>query len=178
MLWPPADSVKHSCQKIPDAPLREPVVVLLPAQFFVSGYLPLKKLSTVSLFCWALCAGLDAPLPTVTEPSPFGLLTVMLSSSLLSTVQPRGRMNVSPLLDAVGVPAGVGVGEAAGLGVPPGLGLGRMPVELPWLPARFPRTAIAVPHPAMSTTRTTIALMISIHGVRCTDGCGPTALGA
>src|ERR1700704_3984792 len=110
MLWPPADSVKHSCQKIPAAPLREPVVVLLPAQFLVSGYLPLKKLSTISLFCCAFWDGLDAPLPTVTEPSPALLLAVMLSSSLLSTIQPRGRMKVSPLFEAVGAPAGVGDG--------------------------------------------------------------------
>jgi hypothetical protein len=31
---------------------------------------------------------------------------------------------------------------------------------------RLLSTAIAVPHPAMSTTRTTIALMMMAHGVR------------
>jgi hypothetical protein len=43
---------------------------------------------------------------------------------------------------------------------------------------RLLSTAIAVPHPAMIRTRTTIAAMMSVHGVRCTGGCGPTALGA
>jgi hypothetical protein len=54
MLWPPPDSVKHSSQKIPAAPLRLPVVVLLPVQFLVSGDLSLKNLSSVALLSCAV----------------------------------------------------------------------------------------------------------------------------
>ena len=113
--------------------------------------------------------------PRASPNAPSGLVTLMLSSSLLATVQPPGNVNDSPLFDTV-PPGVVGVGVATGLGEPAGLGLGSMPTE-PLLFARLPRTAKAVPHPAISTTSTTIALMMRTQGVRCTGGCGPTALG-
>jgi hypothetical protein len=82
-----------------------------------------------------------------------------------------------PALEAVVLGPALGDGEGKGLGEPAGLGLGRIPAE-PWLlDARLPRTANAVPQPAMISTSTTIPLMIRTHGVRWTGGWGPTALG-
>ncbi len=114
----------------------------------------------------------------VIEPVLSAFVIVMLWSSWLTTVHPEGNVNATPALDAVPLPVVPGVGLPTGLGVPAGLGLGRSPA--PWLlpVLRLPNTASAVPHPAMSSTSTTIAAMISVHGVRCTGGCGPTALGA
>jgi len=95
---------------------------------------------------------------------------VMLWSSLLTTVQPAGRLNVTPLFDTVPLAVVPGVGLPTGLGVPAGLGLGRTPTPWLLLMLRLPNTAIAVPHPAISKTSTTIAAMISVQGVRCTGG--------
>ncbi len=101
----------------------------------------------------------------------------MLWSSLFWTLHPGGSVRISPLFATVLPEVVAGVGVATGLGVPAGLGLGRMP-EVPWLEVvLLLSTAIAVPAPAMTRTRTTIAAMMSIQGVRCTGGCGPTALG-
>src|SRR2546427_10981848 len=99
----------------------------------------------------------------------------MLSSSLLATVQPPGNVNDSPLFDTV-PPGVVGVGVGTGLGEPAGLGLGSIPAE-PLLFARLPRIANAVPHPAISTTSTTNALMMKTQGVPGTRSRGPTAPG-
>src|SRR5471032_2641668 len=106
----------------------------------------------------------------VIEPVLSALETVMLWSSLLTTVQPDGRLNVTPVFDTVPPAVVPGVGLPTGLGVPAGLGLGRTPT--PWLlfVLRLPSTAIPVAHPAISKTSTTIAAMISVHGVRCTGG--------
>jgi hypothetical protein len=75
-----------------------------------------------------------------------------------------------PLFEAVVLGPALGDGEGSGLGEPAGLGLGRIPEE-PWLlEARLPRTANAVPQPAMISTSTTIPLMMRTHGVRWTGG--------
>src|ERR1700730_9581722 len=186
MLCPPDVRVKHSSQKIPGAPARVDVVVLLFGQFFVSGYCPVKNLSTVSLFCCAVCFGLDGPLPTVTEPSPVGFVRVMVSASLLATTHPAGTVSDSPAFDAVAplVEAGLGDGELLGVwfgcGVPAGVGVGTgarlIPVVFVEVALLRPSRAIAAPQPAMTRTRPTIAPMISTQGVRWTIGCGPTAL--
>src|SRR6266850_6937169 len=108
---------------MPGAPLSVPVVVLVPAQLFVSGYLSRKNLSIWFLLSCAVAEGLDAPLPIAIDPSPFGLVMETLWSSLLCTVQPGGRIRVSPLLATVLPEVVVGVGVVPGLGVPAGLGL-------------------------------------------------------
>ena len=41
---------------------------------------------------------------------------------------------------------------------------------------RLPMIASAVPHPAIKTTRATMAAMISTQGVRCTGGTGPVGM--
>src|SRR5882762_2204105 len=99
----------------------------------------------------------------VIEPVLPALEIVMLWSSLLTTVQPEGSVKATPALDTVPLEVVPGVGLPTGLGVPAGLGLGR--IAAPWLfpELRLPKTAIAVPHPAMSRTSTTIAAMISVH---------------
>jgi len=59
----------------------------------------------------------SGPLPTVIDPSPFGLCSVMLWSSLLITVQPFGTKTDSLAFDAVpgDVPPPVGVGIGVGV---------------------------------------------------------------
>ena len=94
----------------------------------------------------------------------------MVSPSLSATVQPVGSVTLTPSLDSVWDPSCVLVGEATGLGEVKGVGLGSsaMPPPVAPCPPRLPRTASAVPHPAINTTRATTPAMISIHGVRCT----------
>jgi hypothetical protein len=111
---------------------------------------------------------------------------VTVSVSLLCTTHPAGTVTDSPVFDAVETPVDAGLGDGELLGVwpgePAGLGLGtigsEMPVVFVWLAALWPISASAVPQPTMTTRRTATAPTISTHGVRCTIGCGPTALAA
>jgi hypothetical protein len=156
-----------------------PVVVLLPAQGAVSGYLLFKLLSMSSLFCCAVMAGLDAPLATVSDPVEFGLTTTIVSLSWLAMVQPAGRGTVAPRFVTEVAPFVDDVGDAIGLGVVAGVGLGKPAIPpLGVKPPPPPSSAIAVPQPAITTTRPTIALMIKTHGVRCTAAGGAAAAGA
>ena len=89
-------------------------------------------------------------------------------------------MNDTPAFEAVVplVDAGEGDGELLGVwfgdGVPAGDGLGTagglMPFGFVALALLWLISAIAVPQPAMTTTRPTIAPMISSQGARCTIG--------
>src|SRR6266516_3106002 len=133
----------------------------------------------VLLLSCAVWVGLDRPLAAVTEPSLFGSVRTIASLSLLATDQPAGT--VTPSFDSVPAPdLGVAVGDPTGVGVPTGLGLERSGEEraLPFvlLLERLPMIVSAVPHPAINTTRATMAAMISIHGVRCTGGTGPVGM--
>src|SRR5690348_14864593 len=101
MLCEPLVTVKHSCQKMPFAPSMSPVDVFVPVQSLVSGNFCLKYESSCDLSCWSFCGGRCWPLPTVMEPSPFGLCTVMLWSSLLFSVQTLGMSTDSAAFDSV-----------------------------------------------------------------------------
>src|SRR6202049_3043246 len=122
----------------------------------------------------------------VIEPSPLGFVSGTVSGSLLCTTHPAGTVTDSPVFDAVETPVDAGLGDGELLGVcpgePAGLGLGttgsEMPVVFVWLPALWPLSASAVPQPTMTTRRPGTAPIISHQGVRCTIGCGPTALAA
>src|SRR5690242_16859501 len=105
---------------MPGTPLSEPDVVLLPGQLFVSGNCCLKNASTVTLFCCALCGGLDEPLAMVIEPVPLGLTSVMDSESWEATTHPSGSGTARPALEAdVGLEmVGGGENDGTGLGVP------------------------------------------------------------
>src|SRR4029077_15260165 len=76
-LWPPDVAVKHSCHQMPEMPPTEPLVVAVPGQALVSGYLAVNCLSTSSLICCAVWVGLSTPLVITTEPSPAGFVAVM-----------------------------------------------------------------------------------------------------
>src|SRR5258708_1532270 len=108
-------------QKIPCGPLREPVVVLVFGQGFVSGYL-LRKTWSTEFFCCSAVDGLSGALATVITPAPLGSASVICSLSLGSTTHPAGTGSVKPRLDAVG-PVSV-IGDAIGLGEPAGVGPG------------------------------------------------------
>lgn len=83
---------------------------------------------------------------------------------------------VTPSFDAIGPLSELG--DAMGLGDPAGVGLGTSAVMPPLtLPALLKR-AIAVPQPAINTTRPTTPAMMSVHGVRCTAAWGDPAAGA
>src|SRR5713226_8451434 len=103
----------------------------------------------------------------VITPAPLGSASVICWSSLESTTHPAGTGSVNARLDAVG-PVSV-VGDTIGLGEPAGVGLGTSEVMVALTPA-WPllRSAIAVPQPAITTTRPKIAARISTQGVRCT----------
>src|SRR6266581_6008507 len=108
---------------MPATPFSEPVVVLLPVQFLVSGNCSLKNASTVALFCCAFCGGLDEPLAMVIEPVLLGLTSVMVSESCASTTQPSGSGTATPALEAEVGGEIVGDGDGTGLGEPAGDGL-------------------------------------------------------
>src|SRR6266705_502873 len=55
-------------------------------------------------------------------------------------------------------------------------GTGMVTPSFDSLLARLPMIASAVPHPAIKTTRATMAAMISTQGVRCTGGTGPVGM--
>jgi hypothetical protein len=174
--WEPDVSVKHSVQKIPCGPLRDPVVVFVFGQSLVSGYLPMNSWSMEFFCCSAVAVGLDAALAIVITPAPLGSASVICSLSLESTTHPAGTGTVNPSFDDVGPVSELG--DAIGLGEPAGVGLGTSEVMLPVMLA-FPllRRAIAVPQPAMSTIRAKIAARMSTHGVRWTGAWGNAALG-
>ena len=113
----------------------------------------------------------------VIEPSPLGLSSVIVSSSLFSTDQPLGTSTFSLEFDSVPLPPdedGVAVGEGSGDGEPAGLGLDSdLKLDAVWVFLPNVVNASTVPHPAMITTRPTIAAMMIIHGVRWTGGCIP-----
>src|SRR5437879_11859325 len=126
-------------------------------------------------------SGCDRRLAAVTEPALFGAVRTVASLSLLATDQPAGTGMVTPSFDSVLAPDfGVAVGDPTGVGVPTGLGLESSGEErgLPFVPLleRLPMIASAVPHPAIKTTRATMAAMISTQGVRCTGGTGPVGM--
>jgi hypothetical protein len=79
-------------------------------------------------------------------------------------------------LDAVGPVSATG--DAIGLGEPAGVGLGTSDV-IPPVTVALPllRSAIAVPHPAISTIKPKIAARMRIHGVRWTGAWGNAAVG-
>jgi hypothetical protein len=108
---------------------------------------------------------LDGALATVSAPDVLASVSVICSESCESTTHPAGTGMVTPLFDAIGPP--IAVGDAIGLGDPAGLGLGRSAV-IPALTLALPlwNSAIAVPQPAITTSKTAIALTIRIHGVR------------
>ncbi|MDQ2942768.1 MAG: hypothetical protein M3R21_03755 [Candidatus Dormibacteraeota bacterium] len=91
------------------------------------------------------------------------------------TTHPVGTGTVSPLFEAVG-PCGAAA-EAIELGDPAGVGLGTSAAMPAPVLALLPRSAIAVPQPAMATTRITMAAMINVQGVRCTGACGAAPTG-
>jgi hypothetical protein len=122
--------------------------------------------------------GFDVALAIVSEPVEFGLIRMIDSLSWLAIVQPAGNGTVAPKFVTEVAPFVDDVGEAIGLGDVPGVGLGRPEMPPPAVNPPPPRSAIAVPQPAITTTRTTIALMMSTHGVRCTAACGAAAAGA
>jgi hypothetical protein len=96
--------------------------------------------------------------------------------SFESTTHPVGTDIVTPSFDAIGPLSETG--DAMGLGDPAGVGLGTSAVMLPvTVPALF-KSAIAVPHPAINTTRPTTPAMINTQGERCTAGWGAPATGA
>jgi hypothetical protein len=152
-----------------------PVVVLLFGQFFVSGYLLVSSASRLAFCCCADSFGFEGALATAIAPRPLGSESVIVSLSLATTAHPVGTGTVSPSFDAVG-PWGP-VGEAMGLGDPAGVGLGTSAVMPPLTLTLLPKRAIAVPQPAMITTRPTTAAMIITHGVRCTGACGAAPTG-
>src|SRR6266849_2850356 len=155
---------------MPAAPLMEPVVTLLLGQAFVSGYLPLRYVSSVSLFCCAVCEGLEGPLPIVTE-APWESISVIVSLSLFATNQPDGTVTDRLEFDAVPAPD-IGLCDAIGLGLPAGVGLGKpIPAELDWPDLLALKMANAVPHAPMTSTRPTTALRIITHGARWTGAC-------
>jgi hypothetical protein len=129
------------------------------------------------LFCCADILGFDVPLATVTEPVEFGLTMMIDSASWLETVQPAGSGTVWPAFDAVVAPFVDDVGEAMGLGDVAGDGLGRPETPPLTLNPPPPRSAIAVPQPAITRIRTTTALMMRTHGVRCTAAWGAAPAG-
>src|SRR5712692_2075466 len=127
-LWPPDVAVKHICHQIPATPPIEPSVVVVPGQVLVSGNLAVSCLSKSSLICCAVGGGLSVPLLITTEPSPVGLVIVMVGS-LFDAAQPDGTVTDSAEVDDVAAPPVIGDAVGIGLGVPAGDGLGK-PSEL------------------------------------------------
>src|SRR5258708_35438095 len=135
-------------QKLHCGPLREPVVVLVFGQGLVSGYL-LRKTWSTEFFCCSAVDGLSGALATVITPAPLGSASVICSLSLESTTHPAGTGSVKPRLDAVGPVSETG--DAIWLGEPAGVRLGTSDL-IPPATVALPmfRSAIAVPHPAIS----------------------------
>src|SRR5216684_1700889 len=121
-LWPPDVAVKQSCHQMPATPPTEPLAVVVFGQARVSGNWAVSCLSIASLICCAVCGGLSAPLLITTEPSPVGLVTVMVGS-LFVAAQPGGKVTDTADVEDVEAPAGGDV-VWTGLGVPAGDGLG------------------------------------------------------
>src|SRR5712691_5233938 len=123
-LWPPDVAVKHICHQMPATPPMEPLVVVVPGQVLVSGNLAVSCLSRPALICCALWGGLSVPLLITTEPSPVGIVTVMVGS-LFDAAQPGGTVTDSAEVDEVPAPPAEGDVVSIGLGVPAGDGLGK-----------------------------------------------------
>src|ERR1700694_919999 len=121
-LWPPDVAVKQSCHQIPATPPTDPLVVVVPGHARVSGNLAVSCLSISSLICCGVGGGLSMPLLTTTEPSPAGLVTVMVGS-LLDATQPGGT--VTDTAEVEPAPGVEGVDDVIGLGEPAGDGLGK-----------------------------------------------------